>query len=176
MRETGSAFGAETVGCTTARPAATTDVPAAGCVRSTIAPGRVVCALAGADTLGDGSGVVQRRMIAGTWRWCVGDTLFGAEEGIPCPVSKARSQIWNDETSPAKTRAVQTTHESQLRIGGNHRRWVGRRPRRGLRNVRKVRQSAFRSPTLTRFFPSLLARYSARSAAVISSSAACVCG
>ena len=68
-------------------------------------------------TVGAG-GVVQRLMIAGTWRWCVGDTLLGAPEGIPFPMSKARSQIWNDEIAPATTRAVQTTHENQFRIGG----------------------------------------------------------
>jgi hypothetical protein len=118
VRETSSPFGSETVECATAGPAATTDVPPESCGRPFAACGRVVRAVAGANALGDGSGVVQRRMIAGTWRWCVGDTLFGAVEGIPFPVSKARSQIWNDETSPAKTRAVQTTHESQLRIGG----------------------------------------------------------
>jgi hypothetical protein len=42
---------------------------------------------------------------------------LGAPEGIPFPTSKARSQIWNDETNPATTRAIQTTHENQLRIG-----------------------------------------------------------
>jgi hypothetical protein len=63
-------------------------------------------------------GVVQRLMIAGTWRWCVGDTLLGAPEGNPLPMSNARSQIWNDDSAPATTRAIQTTHENQLRIGG----------------------------------------------------------
>src|ERR1051326_8685371 len=103
-------------------------------------------------------GVVQRRMIAGTCRCWVGETLFGAAAGMPLPVSKARNQIWNDETSPATTRAVQTTHESQLRIGGHHRRWVGRRPRPAVENVRKIRQSARDRLTLTRFFPSRFAR------------------
>jgi hypothetical protein len=65
-----------------------------------------------------GGGVVQRLMIAGTCRWCVGGTLLGAPEGIPFPMSNARSQIWNDEITPATTRAIQMTHENQLRIGG----------------------------------------------------------
>jgi hypothetical protein len=63
-------------------------------------------------------GVVQRLMIAGTWRRCVGDTLLGAPEGSPFPMSNARIQIWNDEIAPATTRAIQTTHENQFRIGG----------------------------------------------------------
>ena len=57
-------------------------------------------------------------MIAGTCRRCVGDTLLGAPEGIPLPMSNARIQIWNDEIAPATTRATQTTHENQFRIGG----------------------------------------------------------
>ncbi len=62
-------------------------------------------------------GVVQRPMIAGTCRCLVGDTLFGALEGIPVPTSKARNQIWKDVTRPATTRAAQVTRESQVRIG-----------------------------------------------------------
>jgi hypothetical protein len=113
---TRSTAGADTVGLTTGRPAATTDVPVAGLERGTADLGRVVGRLTRCVP-SDGSGVVQRRMIAGTWRCCVGETLFGAAEGIPFPVSKARSQIWNDETTPAATRAAQRTQESQLRIG-----------------------------------------------------------
>ena len=132
------AFGADTERAT-GGPAATTEVPLGTSGRGTVVRGRVFRSVGGVPGFSSGSGVVQRRMIAGTWRLWVGDTLFGAAEGIPLPVSKARSQIWNDETSPAKTRAVQMTHENQLRIGGNHGLSVGRRPRRTRRNVRKVR-------------------------------------
>src|SRR5439155_16592368 len=118
----GPGAGAAT-GATTAGPAATTDAPAcAGELGATAAGGVVFLrSLVGAVAPGAvcaRGGVVHRRMMAGTWRRCVGGTLFGAPEGMPLPTSKARSQIWNEETIPATTRAVQMTHESQLRIGG----------------------------------------------------------
>src|SRR5712691_11864113 len=72
-------------GRTTRRPAATTEVPPEGCTRRTAGPGRVDRrSRPGAVAPGavGAVGVVQRLMIAGTWQWCVGDTLFGAPAGI----------------------------------------------------------------------------------------------
>jgi hypothetical protein len=60
-------------------------------------------------------GVVERPMIAGTSRVPVAATLFGVPAVIPGPASNARSQIWNDETTPATTTAAQATHGSLLR-------------------------------------------------------------
>jgi hypothetical protein len=108
-------------GRTNGWPAAATELPAAGCTRETAGRGRVdrrSSEGAVAPGAAGAGGVVQRLMIAGTWRCCVGGTLFGAPEGIPFPTSKARSQIWNEEITPATTRAIQITQENQLRIGG----------------------------------------------------------
>jgi hypothetical protein len=107
-------------GRTTGRPAATTGFPTGRSTRETAGRGRVDRrSREGAVAAGlAAGGVVQRLMIAGTWRWCVGDTLLGAPEGIPFPMSKARSQIWNEEIAPATTRAIQMTHENPFRIGG----------------------------------------------------------
>jgi hypothetical protein len=145
---------------TTGTPAATAGAPVEGVGTETAAGGGCERRTLGdVATRGDvwGGGVVQRLMIAGTWRWCVGGTLLGAPEGIPFPTSKARTQIWNDEIIPATTRAIQMTQENQFRIGRIIAvQWDD--VHSDSRNVRQIPQAGGGRLTMTRFFPSRFAR------------------
>src|SRR4029453_2632022 len=97
-------------------------------------------------------------------------TVAGTPALICGPASKARSQISNDETTPATTSTAQMTQGSRLRIPQSSS--IRRTQSTEIYGTSaNIPQTGGLRDTLTVFFPSRFARYKARSAAAMRSSA-----